>query len=98
MAKIRQYRPAFFDGFENQTVEFNSIEELIKIDWVDGCTKEIGGKYDKKFHQFSICKERGDTESTLMAEYNDGFTWWVVGFIDDEEIIKNMPTWVAKYK
>jgi hypothetical protein len=33
-----------------------------------------------------------------MAEYNDGFTWWVVGFIDDEEIIKNMPTWVAKYK
>ena len=31
----------------------------------------------------------------LMAEYNAGKTWWVVGYVSENEITKQLPIWVA---
>jgi hypothetical protein len=58
MAQIRQYRPAYFSGFENETKAFTSLRELLK----------------------------------------NGYSWWVVGFVDENEIIKELPVWTAKYE
>ncbi len=93
MSKIRQYRPNYFSGFENETKEFSSLKELLSIEWVDSFRNQ------PDFHQFSINNPSSHSRSeyTLMAEYKNGNEWWVVGFIDENEIIKELPIWAAKY-
>lgn len=99
MATIKQYRPAFVSGFENQTVKFNSLEELFNIEFVDNFKFHI---FETKinnpdFHRFSISIQNG--HKILMAEYKQGTEWWVVGFIEGgDDIIKELPKWVAKEK
>lgn len=109
MATIKQYRPAFVTGYENQTIEFNSVEELLKIEFVDNFKKAYNKPLpanvpaglvalmdeDDKFHQFSI-SERTD-HKILMAEYKKGKEWWVVGFITDQAgIVNSLPKWEPK--
>lgn len=76
---IRQYRPAFFEGFENETVEFSSLKEMLEIPWVKHFST------DPTFHQFSISNDN------LMAEYREGREWWVVGFLKDPNV--ELPAW-----
>lgn len=91
----KQYRPNFFDGFEKNESHFSSTDELLEIDWVKNFTN------DDNFHRFSLSRDkRGTHNHTLMAEYNDGFEWWVVAFINEEDIsgIDDLPEWKSKYK
>ena len=77
--KIKQYRPAYFSGFENQVNNFNSIDELINIDWIKNFTE------DKDFFRLSISLAGGfTTKHHLMAEYKNGESWYVVGSIDKD--------------
>lgn len=69
MNEIQQHRPAFFEGFENENVPFDTLEELLKISWVANFAKSLA------FHRFSV------SDNHLMAEYHDGREWWVVGFL-----------------
>jgi len=94
MAKIKQYRPAFFTGFENEEKEFNSLEELFAIDFVDNFKKTPNNKVNPNFHQFSISTPSVDLPHILMAEYKGGAEWWVVGYIDDGEAVRQLPKWV----
>ena len=82
MNRIRQYRPAYFTGFENATVEFDGVEALLAISFVTSFVNE-------SFHQFSIDTTNGDNIA-LMAEYDDGNKWWVVGFLDSPV---DLPRW-----
>lgn len=68
--KIRQYRPAFFEGFEIETAEFSTVEELESIPFVKRHTN--AGDH----HRLSLTKD-----NTLMAEFEGGKRWLVVGFI-----------------
>jgi hypothetical protein len=70
--KIRQYRPAFFEGFETETVEFSTIEELEAVPFV----KRHASAADH--HRLSLTKD-----NTLMAEFQGGKRWLVVGFITE---------------
>jgi hypothetical protein len=79
MNKITQYRPAFFEGYENATVEFKSAEELLNIPWV----ANFANRPD--FHKFSVSDEH------LMAEYRGGREWWVVGLLDKP--VAELPKW-----
>lgn len=99
MAQIIQYRPNFFTGFHNETKTFNSLEELFNIQWVDNFRKLTNEQIDPTFYQYSIIKHIGKKGYvyTLMAEYNKGLNWYVVGIIDDGEIIKELPVWIPKY-
>lgn len=76
--KIRQYRPSYFEGFENETCEFSNLEELLSIPWV----KNFQSEY---FHRFSY------SQNKLMAEYHEGKEWWVAGML--EGIPEGLPKW-----
>jgi len=70
--KIRQYRPAFFEGFETETAEFSTIEELEAIPFVKRHTNAAD------HHRLSLTRD-----NTLMAEFQGGKRWLVVGFITE---------------
>jgi hypothetical protein len=96
--KIKQYRPSFFSGFENEDIEFNSVEELLAIDWVKNFANE-SNQPQPKFHQFSISELEHPSDELkylLMAEYKEGTEWYVVGYINATEIINTLPTWKPK--
>jgi hypothetical protein len=97
MATITQYRPGFFSGFQNQVVEFSTLEELLNIPFVgEFKCEDIPGI---KFYQFSIdkCPERKGCPYSLIAEYRSGYVWYVVGHMDENDIIKELPEFVPKY-
>ena len=101
MPQIKQYRPGFFTGFENAVKEFNSLEELLALDFVDNFKKlpeniSSNKELHPHFHQFSISTQSGDFPHILMAEYKGGSEWWVVGYINETEIVKQLPVWVGK--
>ena len=79
MPTIRQYRPAYFDGFETKTVEFSTTEELINIAFV-----KISRS--KEFSGFAVADEH------LMATYKKGKEWWVVGTLSDPNMVE-LPKW-----
>jgi len=79
MNTIRQYRPAFFEGFENETVEFSTDEELINIPFVKNFSND-------KFSHYAV------SDNHLMAIYDDGFEWWVIGTIQCPASVK-LPKW-----
>lgn len=87
MGKILQYRPAYFSGFDNEAKEFNSVAGLFEIPWVENFY-EIKG-----FHKFSI------DDTYLMAEYDNGYMWFVVGIITEaDDCLKLLPKFKAKEK
>jgi hypothetical protein len=99
MPTIKQYRPGFFTGFENELKEFNSLDELFSLDFVDNFKKFPNKELDPKFHRFSISKMTNTQHEypyVLMAEFKDGTEWWVVGYISENEITNQLPVWEAK--
>lgn len=65
---IFQHIPNFIDGVDSQIIYFSTKEELLNIPFVK-CFSYNGG-----FSHFALDKDR-----TLMAVYDDGFYWLVVG-------------------
>jgi hypothetical protein len=80
--KIKQYRPNYYSGFEEEEVEFNSVDELLNISWV----KKFSD--DNSFYRYSISDE------CLMAECNNGYDWYVIGMLDTP--FSGLPKWKAK--
>lgn len=83
MNKIVQHRPAYFDGFEKEVVPFATTEELLAIPFV-ARFRELDG-----FHRYSVCRDH--PPMMLMAEVEEGRTWWVIGHLDDDH--PDLPTW-----
>jgi hypothetical protein len=83
---IKQYRPAYFSGYENELSSFNSLKELLNIKWVKQFSKS------KNFYRYSIdlADSYSSSRHTLMAEYKNGTEWWVIGFIDKNTEIKGI--------
>lgn len=81
---IRQYFPTYFDGFKPAVVVFETTDELLRIPFV---SKFRDGT---DFSRFSI------SDGILMAEYNGGKTWWVVGAIAVPSEIA-LPLWGPVY-
>jgi len=87
MPTITQYYPAFVSGFESEVKSFYTKEDLLSIQWVDRFKQD-------DFHRFSLSKS--GSSYVLMAEYEGGAKWFVVGFLNDDEIsvmeiLKGMP-------
>jgi hypothetical protein len=98
MARIIQYRPAFVTGFENEFSDFNSTDELFEIPFVRNFREGVEGS---NFFQYSYSEYSQTDEQrrfVLIAEYDKGKHWFVIGFTDNNEIIKTLPRWEQSKK
>jgi len=87
--RITQHRPAFCSGFTNEVVEFKTTEELLNIPFVKKFSDKID---DTNFYRYSLSAH--GYRKLLMAEYNEGTIWWVVGYIDDWNLYDfKLPDW-----
>lgn len=82
MNTITQYRPNYFDGFDIKTESFESIKQLTNIPWVKSFSTS------PTFHRFST------SNFYLMAEYDSGTRWYIVGLFKLPEV--RLPTWEPK--
>lgn len=80
--RIVQHFPSYMD-FDAECIGFDTLDELMAIPWVKHFSTL------KDFHRFS-----GGTH--LMAEMEDGYSWWAVGRL--RYPVDGLPTWEAKYK
>jgi hypothetical protein len=95
--KIRQYRPAFFEGFENYEGEVNSVAELGALEFLQGIQS------DPDFHRFSLDRyywapTGSEPIHMLMAETHGGSKWWTMAKLqgNDLEPFSQLPEWNPK--
>jgi hypothetical protein len=73
--KIRQHIPSYISGLTPKITIFNSIHELLEIEWI---------KQYKDENLSHFCRD--DEGVTLMIENEDGTNFWVLGYILDGNI------------
>ena len=83
---FQQHIPSFVSGSNYAVRTFTSTEELLGLPEVKMWKQEpMAGA---EFHQFSMNAHR------LMAEFNGGRKWYVVGFVDEVSIPSiDLPKW-----
>ena len=86
MNTFRQHIPNFVDGVTPDTLEFETTEELLN----SMTLSKYGQRED--FSHFAL------NGSTLMEISDEGYHWWVVGYIEKPELV-NLPNWEGgKYR
>jgi hypothetical protein len=84
--QFRQIRSGFNDPDDKMfCCDFETWEELLSHDYINWYKRQ------PSFTRFSLADQH-----TLMAEYRDGFEWWVVGYINYPSSL-HLPEWRAKY-
>ena len=86
-----QHIPNFVDTDKPEAVEFETTQDLLMIDKVKQWARPMDGK---EFSHFAL------SCNVLMAIHDDGFHWWVVGYIDIEHPTEiDLPKWESgKYR
>lgn len=94
MIHYKQYRPSFFEGFENEEGEVETVVELLRLPWVDKWAR------GPQFHRFSHSRDdEYPTNGKLIAEFDDGYIWWVVAKVWDDGIeLCGLPDWEPRYR
>jgi hypothetical protein len=88
MATIRQHIPNFVSGIDPVSVDFETIDDLMNIDFVKQWKRN-------EFFQFSIAPSGNGYH--LMCELKNGTKWYVVGYLTGVGEDKfNLPLWKAK--
>ena len=83
--KFQQRVPNWIDIDRPEPIEFNTIDELMEISFI----KEMMNVSSKRFKRLSI------SDNILMAEYEDGYRWWALGYIYGGTL--DLPKWEPKY-
>lgn len=100
--QIKKHIPNACEGVEPETAEFNNLEELLSIPFVNDFKLHPFEKHLDNIHfkQFSVSDYGYHNLSLLMAEYNKTPEWntghWVIGYIDANvsELEKlGLPVW-----
>ena len=83
--KFIEHRPSYVSGFENQTYEVKTFDEVLEIPFVKNFSEQNG------FYSYAVSvytgKNLDDYKLTLMAlynwddEYNGCRSWWVIGYL-----------------
>jgi hypothetical protein len=95
MIHYRQHRPAFFEGFENLEGDVPDVDRLLEIEFIKNFSTL------PNFHRFSVgstVQTPKGLMNTLMAEYREGYEWWVVAYLWPHDELEPLPKWEAKYK
>jgi hypothetical protein len=83
--KITEHAPSFVSLETGTNVQdFNTLEELLEIPFVKKWSTE------KNFYRFSLADYALNFQ-LLVAEFNDGKRWFIVGFIENCNI--DLPQW-----
>ena len=86
MNTFSQHIPNFVDGVTPDTLEFETTEELLN----SMTLSKYGQRED--FSHFAL------NGNKLMEISDDGYCWWVVGYIEKPELV-NLPKWEGgKYR
>jgi hypothetical protein len=94
--RFRQYRPAFFEGFEDEEGSVSTLEELLALPFIRRWSDR---EANPGFTRFSVSWPYRDTYPNyhhLMAEINDNKEWWVVAMLrgdHDHPIFQTLPEW-----
>ena len=86
--KIKKYRPAFFEGFEDEYFEVNSKEELLESEL---CKPWITDKY-------TICFSYGTIIAITPAENKYGAEWYVVAIIKGYNENQILEKWLPSFE
>lgn len=87
--KIKKYRPAFFDGFEDEIYEVNTKEELFE----SGLIKHLTEYHN--FHRISY-SHQSEQQLAIMLELNKGYEWWVIALVHNLDDIKTLKEWLPE--
>lgn len=90
--KFEKHIPSFVDCERIELVEVNNLDDILDLN------KAFSNS--KNFHRFSLVRGiRLNDRATLMAEMDNGYSWWVCGYISpiEEAISLNLPEWESKY-
>lgn len=81
---FRQHIPPFVEVDRRPApIPFTTVDELLALEVVQRCK-------DEAFSHFAL------SDNALMAVSDDGYKWWVVGFIAQPEQV-DLPTWKPRY-
>jgi hypothetical protein len=91
---VKQYRPAFFEGFTDEEADIESASELLSLGFIEHWIK------DPNFDRFCISHPYSDypTYHNLIAECKNG-EHWVVARLTGEpthSLFKYFPKWTPK--
>jgi hypothetical protein len=92
---IKQYRPAFFEGFTDEEADIETASELLALGFIDRWLKS------ESFERFAISQPYPDdypSYHNLIAEFETGEHWVVANIHGDPEadFFKYFPKWVPK--
>ena len=88
--KITEHLPVYVSGSEPEIVEFSNARELLELEFVKGHSHQLG------FFRYSIHPTSGNIRVPLLAEYNGGEKWIVIGFLDGEVGRLELPVWQSR--
>lgn len=94
---VRQYRPTFFEGFDDWEGEVENAEELLALPFVK---RWSDGEANPHFTRFSLsynCPVPPLFQYNLMAEIDHNKEWWVVAVLSIPEghpILEELPEWI----
>ena len=82
MNEFRQHIPSFVEtmGEKQPIYEFETLDDLLSLEVVKRYSK------DKDFSYFALSRNK------LMEIGDDGFYWWVVGYIKNPDKL-DLPEW-----
>lgn len=92
MFTIKQYIPNSFAGVKGKSQEFYTLDQLMSIDFVDAF------KAAPEFYQFSINKNYTASEDVLLAEFENGDSWFVVGYISGNGVGLDLAVWDKEWE
>jgi hypothetical protein len=86
--KIKQYFPAFFEGFDGRVDEFFITQALRNIPWINNFIMSHGENLP--FDGFAYSGNK------LMVTYGNNAVWYVIGWIDEDTLKTiHIPEWVS---
>lgn len=85
MTEIKQHFPAFCEGFDAKLERIESAADLDSIEWIRSWREDPG------FYRFSVTRDP-DYLKLLMAEFDQGRKWYVVGILSND--LPDLPAWV----
>lgn len=84
-----------WDGGTPEVRTFDSQAALFAIDWV-AWWRTLDLADEGPFYRFAL--GQNEEGASLMAEYNHGKMWHLVGYVDDagEALLTGLPRWVYR--